>query len=507
METYKDLFDNAHDLIHLVHLDGTLLYANKAWMKLLGYSLEEIKGKSIYSFIAENNRKQYIAYRENIIKGRVQDEEILTAFKTKTGDEIVLEGFISVKVIDNQPLYTRGIFRDVTAKLQNEEKLQLYTNELREREVNLRNLLFHAPDAVIVIDKESSVTYWNPKAETVFGWSAEEATGRSLTELIIPLQHREAHNKGMRRYLATGEAHVLNKTIEITALNKEEREFYVSLTISSTQQKGQVAFIAFLRDISVEKKNALELHKTLEALKRSNQSLEEFAHAASHDLKEPIRKVNTFGDLLKSRLADRMDEAELRLFERMENATERMRLLIDDLLSFSQLTQQPLEKEAVDLNEKVRKALEDLELVIEEKGAKITIDKLPVVKGYRRQLQQLFQNLLSNSLKYSKPGVVPEITISARLVNEKDVPITIPANGQGGKFYLIEVKDNGIGFEQKDAKRIFNMFQRLHGKAEYAGTGIGLSIARKVVENHQGYIWAESNIGEGSLFFILLPVT
>jgi signal transduction histidine kinase len=143
---------------------------------------------------------------------------------------------------------------------------------------------------------------------------------------------------------------------------------------------------------------------------------------------------------------------------------------------------------------------------IQEKQAKVNVSQLPVVRGYRRQLQQMFQNLVSNALKYSKPGEVPVITITSRQVSGVDSGLNVPSGLWNNQFHLIEVTDNGIGFDQQDAERIFNMFTRLHGKYEYAGTGVGLSIVKKVVENHNGYIRASSTPGKGSTFSILLPV-
>jgi light-regulated signal transduction histidine kinase (bacteriophytochrome) len=149
--------------------------------------------------------------------------------------------------------------------------------------------------------------------------------------------------------------------------------------------------------------------------------------------------------------------------------------------------------------------LEDLEMVIDEKGAKITIEPLPTIHGHRRQLQQLFQNLISNSIKYSKPGITPEIKITSAEVLGSEIGEQVSDEDKDKRFYLFEVTDNGIGFEQQYADRIFQMFQRLHGKHEYSGTGVGLSIARKVVENHKGYIIAESEPGEGATFKVFLP--
>jgi signal transduction histidine kinase len=173
----------------------------------------------------------------------------------------------------------------------------------------------------------------------------------------------------------------------------------------------------------------------------------------------------------------------------------RMGLLVDDLLTYSQLRTLPDDMELVDLEALWRQILEDLALEVQDKNAMVRLVDLPTVLGYRRQLQQLFQNLLSNALKYTNPGQPVEIDISCNKVLENGID-----------YYQVQVKDNGIGFEQEHAERIFQLFTRLHGKHEYAGTGIGLSIVKKVIENHQGKIWAESELGKGSVFTLLLPV-
>ncbi len=236
------------------------------------------------------------------------------------------------------------------------------------------------------------------------------------------------------------------------------------------------------------------LHRMNEELQRSNANLEEFAHAASHDLKEPIRKISFFTQQLKDQLSDHLSEKENHSLSRIENASQRMGNLIDDLLLYSHVSQRPHQTENVDLNKKVQHVLEDLELDIAEKKANIYVGNLPVVRGYTRQVQQMFQNLISNAIKYSKAGVSPRIEIQAGEFSEN-----------GKRFHLIEVKDNGIGFEHEFADKIFHMFTRLHGKNEYSGTGVGLSIVKKVVENHNGFIRAESTVGEGSVFKIYLP--
>lgn len=285
-----------------------------------------------------------------------------------------------------------------------------------------------------------------------------------------------------------------------------------------------IGSFGIIQDITTQKEFAIALHKKVEEqvhdlefanksllqvneqLKRSNTALEEFTRAASHDLKEPIRKVHFFMDHLRTHLEGRLSDEEETMFKRVENAAERMKLLVDDLLEYSHLNQLLKEKEEVDLNKKIELILSDLELLIKEKNAEIEVGKLPVIKGYRRQLQQLLQNLIGNSLKYSRPGIKPIIKITSKTIKGKDAEIKLPNNVLPQSFYLIQVSDNGIGFEQENADRIFNVFTRLHGNKEYPGTGIGLSIAKKVMENHNGFIYAKGEVNKGASFNVLLPI-
>jgi light-regulated signal transduction histidine kinase (bacteriophytochrome) len=256
-------------------------------------------------------------------------------------------------------------------------------------------------------------------------------------------------------------------------------------------------------DVTPIKEAQLQLERTVSELKKSNVNLEEFAYAASHDLKEPIRKIHFFSDRLKGVLKDRLEEEEKRTFERMEIAAKRMSSLIDDLLAYSQVSLRPRNLEEVALNQIIDLVLTDLDLEIEEKKAKISVEKLFTIQGHHRQLQQAFQNLIGNALKYSSPAIAPEIRITGKLVSGKEQEVT--ALFPQKQFYQISVMDNGIGFEQKDAERIFNVFTRLQGNTEYRGTGVGLSIVRKVIENHNGFITAESEPGKGATFKIYLP--
>jgi signal transduction histidine kinase len=192
-------------------------------------------------------------------------------------------------------------------------------------------------------------------------------------------------------------------------------------------------------------------------------------------------------------------------FERMEMASKRMSSLIDDLLTYSQVSLRPRHMEEVDLNQLFDLVLEDLDLEIDQKKAEIKVEQLCIVHGHHRQLQQAFLNLISNALKYNKPGEAPRIFISCSTHQDKESGLPLSVHEKEKNFNVIEIRDNGIGFDQRDADRIFNVFTRLHGNIEYRGTGVGLSIVRKVIENHHGFITAESELGKGSVFKVYLP--
>lgn len=210
---------------------------------------------------------------------------------------------------------------------------------------------------------------------------------------------------------------------------------------------------------------------------------------------------------MKNKLIDKLQADDKHYFERMDKASERMQLLIDDLLQYSHVSTSDNYIDEIDLNQKVTQVLEDLEVEIEEKKAIITVGVLPIVKGHRRQMQQLFQNLITNALKFIKPNICPEIKITSEVVHGDKIHTSAIDIDAANKLYnMIQISDNGIGFEQEYSDKIFKMFQRLHGKAEYEGTGIGLAIVLKVVENHKGFIVAEGVPGHGATFKVFIPV-
>lgn len=259
---------------------------------------------------------------------------------------------------------------------------------------------------------------------------------------------------------------------------------------SRTSEGGTVTNWTDITDLKLQEQVT---ESYAQALMTTNQQLEEFAQAASHDLQEPLRKIETFGGRLSEKCGDQLDESGARYLDRILDATGRMRRLVEDLLSFSQITDKRSTFEEIELNTVLQDALYTLDLSIDEQNAQICIDELPSMVGDFTQLSRLFQNLLSNSMKYVAPDTVSKIHVEA--VDPEDDLVTIA------------IHDNGIGFEQKNADKIFKAFQRLHGRSgKYAGSGIGLASCQKIVDQHEGSIRAESTPNVGSTFFVTLPL-
>lgn len=238
-----------------------------------------------------------------------------------------------------------------------------------------------------------------------------------------------------------------------------------------------------------------------EELQRSNRELEEFAFVASHDLQEPLRKIRAFGDRLQQKYSSQLGDTGCDYVVRMQAASERMSALIDDLLSFSRVTTQQRPFISIDLNDVMRGVMDDLDYAIEETSAQIHIDPLPRIDADPSQIAQVFMNLIANSLKFHLPDVRPIITVTS------EINVTSPIVDDGRAWCCLHFADQGIGFEPQYAERVFSLFQRLHGRGEYSGTGIGLALCRKIIERHGGTIVAQSEPGEGAVFTIYLPMT
>ena len=399
---------------------------------------------------------------------------------------------------------------------------------LASSEARTRLIIDGACDAFVAMGADGVITDWNAEAEKTFGWPRQEAIGRPLAETVIPRRDRKAHRRGLARFLKTGKGPLMNKRIEVTAVHRDGHELPVELAIRSARFGESHSFDAFVRDVTDRKLAQEELaraHTELEArvkertaelsesnrllrreiserkkadgaaarhaaeLERSNAELEQFAHVASHDLKEPLRMVASYLELLQRRYKGRLDADADDFIHFAVDGALRMRSLMDGLLALSQVGTHGRPFGPTDCDAVVDKAVNDLAVAIAESRAVITRDPLPTVLGDAGQLEQLFQNLVSNAIKF-RSEEEPRVHITARRKRTE---------------WLFSVRDNGIGIDSKYSERIFVVFQRLHAREERSGTGIGLAISKKIVERHGGRIWIESRPGEGATFYFTIP--
>ena len=296
------------------------------------------------------------------------------------------------------------------------------------------------------------------------------------------------------------EQQVQQRTEEIATINEE---------LTATNEE----LIATNEELLVMNEDFMATNRSLETanndLTRSNQNLEQFAYIASHDLQEPLRKIQQFGDLLQSQYGEALGEGVDHL-KRMQSAASRMSILIKDLLTFSRIATTQVALQPVSLTGIIDQVREALSIAVEESGAQIQQPYLPTVLGDESQLRQLFQNLLSNALKFRRQtvtgeAIIPQITIRSSLLSREQIPASLSVTGYAEVYHKVDVIDNGIGFDEKYRDKIFQVFQRLNGKNEFAGTGIGLAIVQKVVTNHRGAITVTSQPGQGATFSVYLP--
>jgi len=376
-----------------------------------------------------------------------------------------------------------GTGQDVTDRKRIEQ-------DLRQSESRTRAIIDSANDAFIAIDPAGTIRDWNPQAEAIFGWTREQALGRSLAETIIPERYREAHTEGVHRFVRTGEGPVLNNRLEMTALHLDGHLFPVELTVSPIRLGRSYIFSAFIRDITERKRAEEALARQTDELTRINAELEDFTHSVSHDLKEPLRGIEAFAGFIAEDYGDKLDDQGQRYVNILRESAVRMKDLIDDLLQLSRIGRMRFEYVPVPVRSLVEDVSLELSFALQEKSVDLKIDtQLPTVACDKVRMRELFKNLISNAVKYNDKAQ-PQIEISCRAEN--------------GDF-TFSVRDNGIGIDPEYHDKIFKIFQRLHHREEYEGTGVGLAICKKVVEAHGGRIWVESAPGQGTAFLFTIP--
>jgi PAS domain S-box-containing protein len=388
---------------------------------------------------------------------------------------------------------TIAMFHDVTSRRQAEEALRASEERLSEARQLAEQIVSNAGEAVTLYDREMRYRMVNHKVEELTGLKADELLGRCVYDLFPQL--REQGMDLYHRRAMEGET-VTTPDFLVTAPNGRTFWAFSACAPCRNARDEITGIIVITRDITERRRAEEELKEIAARLTRSNRELQDFAYIASHDLQEPLRKIQTFGDRLKNRYSEKLDETARDYLERMQSAAARLQTLITDLLAFSRVMSREQPFEQVSLDKLAREVISDLEVLIEKTGGKVEIGPLPVVEADPTQMRQLLQNLIGNALKFHRPDQPPVVTLSSE--------ISSSANGAPA-LCQISVADNGIGFDEKYLDRIFAVFQRLHGRSEYEGTGVGLAICRKIVERHGWTITARSEPGAGATFIITLP--
>jgi PAS domain S-box-containing protein len=390
------------------------------------------------------------------------------------------------------------ILRDVAARRKAEEALA--------EEHNLLGSIIDAmPNHVFVKDVKSRFILDNASHRRFLGLEPGVGVeGRTVHDFFGPAV--AAHfDEGDRRVLVEGQS-LLNEEECVRLTHEGACEAWLETTkVPLRDRDGQViGLVGVSSDISERKEAEETLRRFADQLERSNAELQSFASVASHDLQEPLRKIQAFGDRLKVRCGDQLGEQGRDYLARMQNAAHRMQILIQDLLKLSRITSRAQPFVPCDLSEIAHAVLSDLEVMVEQTNGRVEVGHLPIIDADPVQMRQLFQNLIANALKFHKPGQRPEVLISGRdfVLHEN----LIPGAAAGERVCQIQVQDNGIGFDEKFAEQVFVVFQRLHSREEYEGTGIGLAVCRKITDRHGGSIVAKSAAGQGALFIITLPM-
>lgn len=506
---FTAIVHSSDDAIISKTLDGIITSWNTSAERIFGYTSQEMIGTPITRIIPNDRLNE-----EPKILDRLKKGERIDHFETKrvTKDGRLLDISLSISPVKNSKGIIIGaskIARDITAQKIAEQRIRDSEEIIRVSEERLRLAVEIAEMGMWDLDLTTGLTTTSPEHRKILGYSKSVQWSKVLFMQLLHPHDRIRIELAFQNALKTG-----NITYEARIIRNDNTERWIRVNGTTIYNKKHqpVRLLGTVLDITEQKKakdelenmvleRTSELVTTNSALEKSNHELEQFAYIASHDLQEPLRKIQTFADMVKEHLHDK--ELTEKYFNKIYTSAKRMSTLINDVLNYSRLSKTGEQFEKTDLNKILNDVLSDFELLIEQKQAVITHSDLPTIKGIPLQIHQLFGNLISNSLKFSE--VNPQITITAQTLSDKEVQ-QYPQLIEDRAYIQLTFKDNGIGFEQQHTDQIFIIFQRLNNQRTYSGTGIGLALCKKIVDHHDGIITAQSEPGQGATFTVILPV-
>ena len=481
---YAGLLEAAPDAMVVVNQGGHIVLLNLQAEKQFGYRRDELLGQQVKNIIPQG-------FAERLLSDELRSAEDALAQqigtgielqgRRKDGSEFPIEIMLSPLQSVEGILVTAAI-RDISVRKDAEK-------HLAQMEGRYRGLLEAAPDAMVVVNQGGQIVLLNLQAEKQFGYRRDELLGQQVKN-IIPQGFAERLRSDELRSAEDALAQQIGTGIELQARRKDGSEFPIEIMLSPLQSVEGILVTAAIRDISTRKNAEVTLMRNIQELNRSNEELEQFANIASHDLQEPLRMVASYTQLLAKRYKGRLDSDADEFIAYAVDGSNRMQGLIQDLLAYSHAGTNGRAHRKLASEDIFAVALTNLRATIEESGAVVTHDFLPVITTDDSQLAQVFQNLVGNAIKY-RGAAVPHVHVSA-LKNASDE-------------WVYSVRDNGLGIDPQYFEKIFILFQRLHGREEFKGTGIGLAICKKIVERLRGRIWVESQPGKGSTFYFTLP--
>jgi PAS domain S-box-containing protein len=510
------IFNSANFSSIATDAKGVIQIFNVGAERMLGYTAAEVMNKITPADISDP--------QEVIVRAKALSVELETpitpgfealVFKASRGIEDIYEltyirkdgsrfpAVVSVTALRDAQDAIIGyllIGTDNTARKQVEAEQKKLDQRLRDQQFYTRSLIESNIDALMTTDPLGIITDVNKQMEALTDCTRDELIGAPFKNYFTDPERAEAGIK-----LVLSEKKVTD--YELTARSRDGKKTEVSYnatTFYDRDRKLQGVFAA-ARDVTDRKRVEEKLKIYSDKLERSNRELQDFAQVASHDLQEPLRKILSFGDRLRTRAGELLDEDSRDYLQRMFNAAARMQSLITDLMMFSKVETNSQPFVQVDLNVIAREVSADLETRIEQTGGSVEIEELPTIDADPMQMRQLLQNLIGNSLKYHRAGVPPVVRIYSQKLDARS-PASMDESALARQLCQILVVDNGIGFDEKYLDRIFTVFQRLHKKGEYEGTGVGLAICRKIVDRHSGTITARSSPGQGTTFVVTMPV-